>query len=144
MDTARSPLMVRQVSLDEARDLCDAALEEAGRRDLAVSVAVVDGGGNLVAFARMDGAEIAGPALAVDKAYTAVANSCATHELAAASAPGGGLDGIHAAAGGRFIVFGGGVPLRWDGRVVGGVGVSGAPDAADDIACAEAAAGRWA
>ncbi|NUU24931.1 MAG: heme-binding protein [Streptomycetaceae bacterium] len=136
--------MIRQVSLAEARELCDAALGEAGRRGLAVSVAVVDAGGNLVAFARMDGAEIAGPTLAVDKAYTAVANSCATHELAPAAAPGGGLDGIHAASGGRFIVFGGGVPLRWEGRIVGGVGVSGAPDAADDIACAQAAAEQWA
>jgi uncharacterized protein GlcG (DUF336 family) len=137
------PLMIRQISLAEAQDLCAAAVAAAAERGLAVSVAVVDGGGNLVAFARMDGAEIAGPALAVDKAYTAVANSCATHELTEAAAPGGGLYGLHAASGGRFVVFGGGVPLRWEGRIVGGVGVSGAPDAADDVACAEAAAARW-
>ncbi|MCF2525935.1 GlcG/HbpS family heme-binding protein [Yinghuangia soli] len=146
-DTAaggRGPLMVRQVALAEAREMCDAALAEAAARGLAVSVAVVDGGGNLVAFARMDGAEIAGPELAVAKAYTAVANSCATHELTEAAAPGGGLYGIHAASGGRYVVFGGGVPLRWGGRIVGGVGVSGAPDADDDIACAQAAADAWA
>ncbi|MDI2130007.1 GlcG/HbpS family heme-binding protein [Yinghuangia seranimata] len=141
---ATAPLLVRQISLDEAQLLCAAAVGAARERDVAVSVAVVDGGGNLVAFARMDGAEIAGPALAVDKAYTAVANSCATHELTEASAPGGGLYGLHAASGGRFVVFGGGVPLRWQGRIVGGVGVSGAADAADDIACAEAAVARWA
>lgn len=127
----------------EAQRVCGAAVEEAGRRGVAVSVAVVDGGGNLVAFQRMDGAEIAGPELAVGKAYTAVANSCATHELTEASGPGGGLYGLHAAVGGRFVVFGGGVPLRWEGRIVGGVGVSGAPDAADDVACAEAGVAVW-
>lgn len=137
-------VMVRQVGLGEALGLCEAALEEARRRAVKVSVAVVDGGGNLVAFQRMDGAEIAGPELAVGKAYTAVANSCATHELTEAAAPGGGLYGLQAAGGGRFVVFGGGVPLWWEGRVVGGVGVSGAPDAADDVACAEAAAAVWA
>ncbi|MGA4539049.1 GlcG/HbpS family heme-binding protein [Uniformispora flossi] len=136
-------VMVRQVGLGEALALCSAALEEAGRREVKVSVGVVDAGGNLVAFQRMDGAEIAGPELAVGKAYTAVANSCATHELTEAAAPGGGLYGLQAAGGGRYVVFGGGVPLRWEGRVVGGVGVSGAPDAADDVACAEAAAAAW-
>lgn len=135
---------MRVATLAEAGSMCAAALAEAGRRGVKVSVAVVDGGGNLVAFQRMDGAEIAGPELAVGKAYTAVANSCATHELTEAAAPGGGLYGLQAAGGGRYVVFGGGVPLWWEGRVVGGVGVSGAPDAADDVACAEAAAAVWA
>jgi uncharacterized protein GlcG (DUF336 family) len=133
----------RHLDLAVAAALCAAAVEAAGGRGLLVSAAVVDAGGNLVSFARMDGAEIAGVVLAPDKAYTAVANSCATHELAAAAAPGGPLFGLHAAAGGRFVIFGGGIPLRLDGRIVGAVGVSGAPDPADDVACAEAAVVLW-
>jgi uncharacterized protein GlcG (DUF336 family) len=111
---------------------------EAERRSILVSAAVVDAGGHLVAFGRMDGAEIAGPVLAVDKAYTAVANRTATSELAKLAAPGGELFGLHANGGGRFVIFGGGIPILVDGIVVGGVGVSGA-SAAEDEACALAA-----
>jgi uncharacterized protein GlcG (DUF336 family) len=125
---------------DEAdcRAIIAAAVDHARSLGVCVSVAVVDAGGNLKAFVRMDGAEIAGPTLAVDKAYTAVANQIATAELAVLAAPGGPLFGLHTSAGGRFVIFGGGVPIFVDGAVVGGIGVSGA--AVDqDVACAEAA-----
>ncbi len=102
-------------------------------------MAVVDSGGNLVAFTRMDGAEIAGPSLAVDKAYTAVANRSATHELAVQAAPGGPLFGLHGSGGGRFVIFGGGIPIRAGGDVVGAVGVSGAA-VEQDMECAATAA----
>lgn len=126
-----------QLDVTTALRIVAAAHAEAARRGVTVSAAVVDAGGNLVAFARMDGAEIAGPVLAVDKAYTAVANRIATSELARLAAPGGELYGLQANGGGRFVIFGGGVPVRVDGEVVGGVGVSGA-SAADDEACAVA------
>ena len=105
-----------------------------------VSVALVDSGGNLKAFLRMDGAEIAGPTLAVDKAYTAVANRCATQDLAALAQPGQPLFGLHTGAGGRYTIYGGGVPVVLNGEVVGAVGVSGAA-AAEDAECATMAAG---
>jgi uncharacterized protein GlcG (DUF336 family) len=123
------------VDLATALQIVAAAHVEAARRSVAVSAAVVDAGGHLVAFGRMDGAEIAGPVLAVDKAYTAVANRIPTAELATLAAPGGELFGLHANGGGRFVIFGGGVPIFADGIVVGGVGVSGA-STADDHACA--------
>jgi uncharacterized protein GlcG (DUF336 family) len=123
------------IDLAIALRMVAAAHAEAERRSILVSAAVVDAGGNLVAFGRMDGAEIAGPVLAVDKAYTALANRTATSELAKLAAPGGELFGLHANGGGRFVIFGGGVPILVDGIVVGGVGVSGA-SAAEDEACA--------
>jgi uncharacterized protein GlcG (DUF336 family) len=123
------------IDLATALRVIAAAHDEATRRAVLVSAAVVDAGGNLVAFGRMDGAEIAGPVLAVDKAYTAVANRIATSELAVLAAPGGELFGLHANGGGRFVIFGGGVPVFVDGAVVAGIGVSGA-SAADDEACA--------
>lgn len=126
------------VDLATALKAVAAAHSEALRRSILVSAAVVDSGGHLVAFGRMDGAEIAGPVLAVDKAYTAVANRIATSELATLAAPGGELFGIHANGGGRFVIFGGGVPIAVGGIVVGAVGVSGA-SAAEDEACALAA-----
>ena len=130
------------LDLSTAQRLVSAAHAEAQRRSVKISAAVVDAGGNLVAFGRMDGAEIAGPALAVDKAYTAVANSTSTAELAVLAAPGGELFGLHANGGGRFVIFGGGIPLTADDAIAGGVGVSGA-SAADDVACAEAAVRVW-
>jgi uncharacterized protein GlcG (DUF336 family) len=126
------------LTLAAAQDLVAAALEQARSLSARVSCAVVDAGGNLVAFGRDDGAEIAGPTLAVDKAYTAVANRIATDELAGLAQPGGPLYGIHAAAGGRFVIFGGGVPLYADGDVIGAVGVSGGT-AEEDVACARRA-----
>ena len=75
------------VDLDLARRMCAAARREATGLGALVSVAVVDAGGHLVAFERMDDAEIAGPVLARDKAYTAVAHRCATADLAAAERP---------------------------------------------------------
>jgi uncharacterized protein GlcG (DUF336 family) len=125
------------LDLTTARRIVKATHVEAARRSILVSSAVVDAGGHLIAFGRMDGAEIAGPVLAIDKAYTSVANSISTAELAVLAAPGGELFGLHANGGGRFVIFGGGVPIVADGRIIGGVGVSGA-SAEDDAACAEA------
>ena len=131
-----------EVTLELADALCLAAMAEATRRGAFVSVAVVDQGGNLVRFSRMDGAEIAGPRLAVDKAFTAVAHRIATAELASLAAPGGELYGLQANGSGRYVIFGGGVPLRSGGRVLGGVGVSGGT-LDDDVSCARVALDLW-
>ena len=125
-----------------AQELVRAAHDEAVSRSIAVSAAVVDSGGHLVAFGRMDGAEIAGPTLATDKAFTAVAQSSSTADLGTLAAPGGELFGIHANGGGRYVIFGGGVPLLSDGVIVGGIGVSGST-VANDVACADRGAARW-
>ena len=127
-----------EVDLALALQMCEAALVHAANEGALVSVAVVDAGGHLIAFTRMDGAEIAGPVLARDKAYTAVAHRCATGELGEAISPGGDLVGMNSADDGRYIAFGGGLPLWSDGRVVGGVGVSGGT-AAQDVAAATVA-----
>ncbi len=131
-----------EVDLDLALRMAEAARDRAATHGALVSVAVVDGGGHLVAFTRMDGAEIAGPVLARDKAYTAVAHRCGTDELTELVAPGAALAGMNSADGGRYIAFGGGVPL-WSGdRVVGGIGVSGGTSA-DDRDAALAALAVW-
>ncbi|MET9340674.1 MULTISPECIES: GlcG/HbpS family heme-binding protein [unclassified Nonomuraea] len=131
------------VGLEIALRMCEAAIRQARREGALVSVAVVDAGGHLVSFQRMEGAEIAGPVLAPGKAYTSVANRMATADLAPLTVPGGELYGL---AGDRFVCFGGGIPLWADygegERVVGGVGVSGGT-VAQDVACAEAAASVW-
>ena len=127
------------ITLDAAQRALAAGIAEAERRGVAVSLAVVDAGGVLRAFARMDGAEIAGEALAVDKAYTAVAHRTPTADLGALAQPGGELFGLQANGNGRYVMFGGGLPVTDDGgNVIGAVGVSGAA-VAQDVACAEMA-----
>jgi uncharacterized protein GlcG (DUF336 family) len=127
-----------EIDLGLALAMSDAARAHAASLGALVSVSVVDAGGHLISFARMDGAEIAGPVLARDKAYTAVAHRCPTDELTALVGPGGDLAGMYAADGGRYIAFGGGLPLWSESRVVGGVGVSGGT-AEQDVAAARAA-----
>jgi uncharacterized protein GlcG (DUF336 family) len=131
-----------RLDLALAEQLARAACDAASGEGCLVSAAVVDAGGHLVAFRRMDGAEFAGSTIAVDKAYTAAGNRIATLDLRAQVAPDGDLAGYYAASGGRFIAFGGGVPLWYDGLVVGAVGVSGA-SGDQDHAFASAAAAHW-
>lgn len=76
------------VTLASAVDLIAAARERSRTPGVAMSVAVVAAGGNLVAFQRMDTAEIAGQPLAIDKAFTALAHRILTSELAVLAAPG--------------------------------------------------------
>jgi uncharacterized protein GlcG (DUF336 family) len=133
---------VAVLTLSLAARMTEAAIARAAELGAVVSAAVVDAGGHLVHFQRMDRAEIAGPTLAVDKAYTAVAHRTATGDLTAPAEPGGALAGLHANGGGRYVVFGGGLPCWSDdatgGVVVAGIGVSGGTTE-QDVACAEAA-----
>lgn len=144
--TAADDSLVRGVvgpGLALSQEMCRAALARAESLGVAVSVAVVDAGGHLVSFDRMDRAETAGPHLAVAKASTSVAHRCPTGELAAMASGSGSLAGLSASGAGRYVVFPGGLPL-WsdDGRVVGGIGVSGA-SAEEDLDCAVNAVVLW-
>ena len=123
------------VSLDLALAILAGVRAEAGRRGAAMGAAVVDAGGNLVASIRMDGAQLVALPLATDKAYTAVALDAPTETWAGSTAPGGADWGMATALGGRLVVFAGGLPIRVDGVLIGGVGASGAA-AAVDRACA--------
>ena len=130
------------LDLDLAEQLTRSACLAAEAEGCLVSAAVVDAGGHLVAFRRMDGAEFAGCTVAVDKAYTSAGNRIATRALRDQVAPGGDLAGYYAASRGRFIAFGGGIPLWHDGLVVGAIGVSGA-SGDQDHAFATAGARLW-
>lgn len=112
------------LSLEDARRVIAAAEMRAEEVGQPMNIAVVDDGGNLTAHVRMDGAKFASATIAINKAYTAVALKTETRELAAKTQPGGPLFGLSDAAGGRIVVFPGGVPLLRDGQIVGGVGVS--------------------
>ena len=131
----------RPVTLNAALAVIEAARKRAEKIGVAMNIAVVDDGANLVAFMRMDGAWLGSIEIAQDKAYTARAFDISTKELAAMSQPGEPLFGIAETHRGRVIIFAGGIPLKADGRVVGAVGVSGGtPDQDHEVAQAGAAA----
>lgn len=94
-------------------------------------IAIVDDGGNLIAFHRMDNARIAGIDIAIGKAWTSAAMQMPTANLAQSALPGGATFGINTTNRGRLVILGGGVPLVRDGEIAGGIGVSGGTSAQD-------------
>lgn len=126
------------LTLAAARRMIAAVEAEATTLQVAMSVAVIDAGDQLVAFARMDGADLVGVRLAQDKAYTALVNRMPTGGLAELVQPGAEFYGYDSVAAGRMIVFAGGMPLERDGVLLGAIGVSGG-SAEEDQRAVEAA-----
>jgi uncharacterized protein GlcG (DUF336 family) len=136
VDTWRSPTASQAcgLTLAAARAILSAIEAEARAMGVALSGAVVDGGDQLVAFMRMDAADLVSITLAQDKAYTALVNRMPTRDLAPLVQPGAEFYGYDSIAGGRTIVFAGGMPLERDGVLVGAVGVSGGSSEEDQRA----------
>jgi uncharacterized protein GlcG (DUF336 family) len=128
------------ITLSDARNIISAAEKRAEEVGQPQNIAVVDNGGNLVAHVRMDGAWRGSVDISINKAWTARSFDIETKDLAEKSQPGEPFFGIHASNGGRVVVFAGGIPLERNGKIVGGIGVSGGDDKQDQTV-AEAGAG---
>jgi uncharacterized protein GlcG (DUF336 family) len=118
------------ITLARAQAVIAAAQAEAARRGWKFNIAVVDSGGNLVAFARMDGAQLASIAISEHKARAAATFRRET-KVFEAGIQGGTtsaltLDGV--------IASRGGIPLIEGGRVIGAVGCSGGTGSQDEVA----------
>jgi uncharacterized protein GlcG (DUF336 family) len=133
----------RTLSLEGAQRVLDAAIGEATRAGLYVSVAVLGRDGQLKAFAAMDGASILSTETARKKALTVIKVGKGTQAFAAdlkadmADEP-ELFHGMLAMEG--IAAFGGGVPITVGGQMVGAVAVSGASSAQDEEIAAKAAA----
>src|SRR5947209_18451970 len=127
------------VTLDAARRIIAAAEAEARNQGQPMNIAVVDAGGNLVAFERMEGAWLGSIDIAMKKAWTSRAFDIETKALGKLSQPGEDFFGIHVSNNGKVMIFAGGVPLKRNGQVVGAIGVSGGVGKQDQ-AVAEAGA----
>ncbi len=124
-----------KLTLTTAKKLLEIAEERARQMGLNSDIAIVDEGANLIAFYRMDNAKIAGIDIAIGKAWTSVAMQMPTANLAQTALPGGATFGINTTNQGKVVILGGGIPLVHDGKVVGGIGVSGGTSAQDiDVA----------
>src|SRR5258708_38276700 len=98
------------ISLADAKRIIAAAEREAESIGRPMNIAVVDGGGNLVAHVRMGGGWIGSMEVAIDKAWTARAVETSTKDMAQFTQSGGIFFGIHSANDGRVLTFSGGMP----------------------------------
>ncbi|KAB2921039.1 MAG: heme-binding protein [Dechloromonas sp.] len=125
------------ITAEAAAAACSAAVAHAAARGWRINVAVVDRGGNLMAFLRQPGAFIHSIQIAIDKAYTSASFGFPTKAWMGAI---GHDDGMKFGFSNqpRLIVFGGGLPVPGEGgEWLGGIGVSGASEAEDEE-CARA------
>ena len=123
------------ISAEAAAAACSAAVAHATAKGWKINVAVVDRGGNLMAFLRMPGAFIHSIDIAIDKAFTSASFGFPTKAWMGAIGHDEGMK-LGFSAQPRLIVFGGGLPVG-SGDWLGGIGVSGASEAQDEE-CARA------
>ncbi len=127
----------QEIGLDRATRMADAIRAFASRSGLAVAAVVLDGNGGRLAAVCLDGADSLVLEQAEKKAYTALSYGVATHELRPSSKP---LwlspESIDPA---RVLMAGGGYPVVTGAETIGAIGVAGAPTAAEDIRCCQAA-----
>lgn len=119
------------VALPAALRLIADVVARAAADGLAVSVAVTDRAGNVVAVGRMPGAALGTLRLAMDKAYTAAIWQYPSGAFRESSQPGGDDWGLTSTESGRIVVYEGGLPITVADAFVGAIGVSGGTGAQD-------------
>lgn len=136
---AGDPLSVKDISMDQAHAVIMASIAKANELKIKQDIAVVDAGGNLKAFVRMDGAWLGSIDIAIKKAKTARYFDMPTGEIGKLSQPGKPLYMIEVSNQG-LITFPGGVPIKSGDTIIGAVGSSGST-VENDHAVSEAGAG---
>ena len=114
----------KSITLETAQSVINAAARKAREIGVPMAIAVVDPDGTLKGFSRMDGAALLAVRVAQQKAWTAISFSLPTHGLWEFIKDDPPL--LHSLPHQEdMILFGGGYPIRIDGQIIGGVGVSG-------------------
>jgi ATP:cob(I)alamin adenosyltransferase len=114
-----------RLTLEQAKLLIEKVEIEARRQGKKAVIAVCGPEGNPIAVHVMDDAFLVSFDVAMKKAYTSVAVKMSTKELSVLAQPGGTFYGVDKMDGGKIVIFGGGIPLKYQGRIIGGLGVSG-------------------
>jgi len=125
------------ISFELAQKMVDAVVAKAREIGVSENVVILDDGGNLKAFGRMDGAPIPTIEMAQNKAYTALFGVSTQDFFNFIQKDPSLLAGIPTLS--RMAAWGGGFPIKVNGEVVGAIGVSGAPAVQNDVDCASAA-----
>jgi len=131
--------LAEDITAAEATEIVQAAEKLAKADNVLVNIAVVDAGGNLKAFLRMDGSYLGSIDVAIKKAKTARLFNCPTGELGKITQPGGAIYQIEQSNGG-LITFPGGVPIKDEhGVIIGAIGISGGTIVQDHELASQAA-----
>ncbi|MGA8654897.1 MAG: isochorismatase family protein [Chthoniobacterales bacterium] len=125
------------ISSELAQKMVDEAVAKARELGVTENVAILDDGGNLKAFSRMDGAPILSIGIAQNKAYTALFGISTQEMFNFIQGDPSLLAGMPTLP--RMAAWGGGFPIKVNGEVVGAIGLSGAPTVQNDVDCAMAA-----
>ena len=125
------------ISSELAQRMVAEAVRKAKELGVAENVAVLDDGGNLKAFSRMDGAPILSIEMAQNKAYTALFGVSTQDFFNFIEGDPSLLAGMPTLA--RVAAWGGGFPIKVKGEIVGAIGLSGAPTVQNDVDCQSAA-----
>src|SRR5258708_33769586 len=124
------------ISSELALEMVNEAVAQARKIGVAENVAILDDGGNLKAFSRIDGAPILSIEIAQNKAYTALFGVPTQDFFNFIQGDPSLLAGIRTLA--RVAAYGGGFPIKVNGEIVGAIGVSGAPTRRNGVDCARA------
>src|SRR6266550_5958068 len=127
----------QSISSELAQKMVDQAVAKARELGVSENVAILDDGGNLKAFSRMDGASVPTIEIALNKAYTALFGVSTQEFFDFIQGDPSLLAGIPTLP--RVAAWGGGFPIKVNGEVVGAIGLSGAPTVQNDVDCAQAA-----
>ncbi|WP_458414190.1 GlcG/HbpS family heme-binding protein [Schinkia sp. CFF1] len=117
-----------------AKKMIVAAENKAKELGIAVNITVVDEGGNLVCFSRMDHAPLLSMGISQNKAYSAIAFGKPTGDwYPMIKDEPALLNGIVHTP--NLVIFGGGFPIKVEGKIIGGIGISGGSSEEDEQCC---------
>ncbi len=122
---------IKEIGLKLAKKLAEKIEKKAAEIGVRPVVAITNPGARPVLVECTDDSYIASYDIALNKAFTSVALKMPTKKLKGLAQPGEPLYGIQFTNGGQIVVFGGGVPLIYGGKIIGGLGVSGGSEEQD-------------
>ncbi|MDU6984436.1 MAG: heme-binding protein [Terrisporobacter othiniensis] len=123
-----------ELNLQIAKKIAEFAEEKGKEIKVPIVISIVDDGGNIILIHRMENSLLASIDLSLNKAYTAVSLKMPTDKLKDLCKPGEELYGIQH-TNNRFVIFGGGIPFIYKGKVVGAIGISGGSVEEDICVC---------
>lgn len=114
-----------ELNLQTAKKMAEFAEEKANEINVPMVISIVDNGGNVILVHRMEDSLLASIDISLNKAYTSVSLKMPTDNVKDLAKPGDPLYGVQNTNNNRIVIFGGGIPFKYNGKVVGAIGISG-------------------
>lgn len=128
------------ILLSKAKHALEKSEAKAKELGINVSTVIVDEYGSIICASKMDGAIPVSPEFAYAKAYTAASLGMSTDDLGEYCLEGKPYFGLNTLFGGKMTPIAGGMPVKKEDKLIGGVGVGGSADVSQDAQCAQEAA----